>query len=342
MAQTDQTKQNSPIGVAIVGYGLAGRTFHAPVLARTQGFVVRTIVSSKNEAPAGVNIVTDIEQALADPAIELVVIATPNTTHAPLATRALRAGKHVVVDKPFATTVAEAEEVVAIAAETKRTLAVFHNRRWDSDFLTLKSIRHELGDIVEMHSHLDRYRPDVPVRWREEPAPGAGLWFDLGPHLVDQALQLFGMPDSVDADIASLRRGALVDDYFSVTLRYHRLRVHLHGTALAAANDQRFVVHGTRGSWVKHGIDPQENQLKAGRLPGDPGWGEDQRPGELVTMRAGEQRRTRTLSVAGDFRLFYAGLYASIREGAPLPVTLTEALNVMRVIERATLAATRR
>lgn len=329
---------NSPIEVAIVGYGLAGRTFHAPVIARTAGYRVRSIVTTQSHTPpAGAHIVRDVASVLTDPAVELVVIATPNTTHASLAKSALAAGKNVVIDKPFATTLAEAEEVAELARTSGLTLAVFHNRRWDADFLTLREVRDSgrLGDVVELHSHLDRYRPEVPVRWREEPAPGAGLWFDLGPHLVDQALQLFGRPRQIVADIANLRHGARVDDYFSVNLRYDGCRVHLHGTALAAAHAQRFIVHGTRASWVKHGIDQQESQLKAGCMPGDRGWGEDPSPGELVEVIDGHVHRTPTPGRAGDFREFYAGLHATLRRGAALEVTVEEALDVMWVLEEA-------
>ena len=328
------------VGVAIVGFGLAGRTFHAPVIARTPGYVLRAIVTSKDEGYGDARLVRSVEDVLADSSVQLVVVATPNTTHAPIAIQALKAGKHVVIDKPFATSVAEAERVADVARSSGRVLAVFHNRRWDADFLALRALRDSgvLGDIVEVRSHLDRYRPDVRKRWREEPGPGAGLWFDLGPHLVDQALQLFGPPKRIDADIAALREGAQVDDYFDVTLRYDRLRVHLHGTALAAWNTQRFVVHGTKASWVKNGIDPQENQLKAGRLPGDPGWGDDPIAGELVTPEG--TRPTPTLS--GDFRSFYAGLHAAITEGAAPPVTIEESLAVMRVLETATNVASRR
>ncbi|MCD9006134.1 oxidoreductase [Luteimonas sp. XNQY3] len=327
--------------VALVGHGLAGRVFHAPLIKATTGLMLHTVVSSdagKVHADLpGVRVVAEPQAAFTDPAIDLVVIASPNLTHAPLAIAALQAGRHVVVDKPLAIDLAEAQSVAAAARTSGRLLCVFHNRRWDADFLALRALIHAgtLGDLAEVHSHFDRFRPTVPDRWRERAGPGAGLWLDLGPHLVDQALQLFGLPQAVQADIAIQRAGAEVDDYVHVVLRYPRLRVVLHAGALVPGAGLRFAVHGTRGSWLKHGLDPQEAALRAGRVPGaSDDWGVDPAPGRLLRVDAdGTVRDAPSPTAAGDYRAFYAGIRDAIREGAPQPVTVDEALDVMRVLQ---------
>jgi len=329
------------VRVALVGYGLAGRVFHAPLIRATPGLALHTVVSSdagKVHADLpDARVVADPQTAFADPAIDLVVIASPSATHAPLAIAALQAGRHVVVDKPFAIDLAEAQTVAAAARASGTVLGVFHNRRWDADFLALRALvdAGTLGDIAEVHSHFDRFRPTVPDRWREHAGPGAGLWLDLGPHLVDQALQLFGLPQAVQADIARQRAGAEVDDFFHVVLRYPRLRVVLHAGALVPGAGLRFAVHGTRGSWFKHGLDPQEAALRAGGVPGaSDEWGVDPAPGRLLRVDAdGTVRDAPSPTPVGDYRAFYAGIRDAIRDGAPSPVTVDEALDVMRVLQ---------
>jgi predicted dehydrogenase len=328
------------LNVALIGYGYAGRTFHAPLIAATPGLALHTIVSSD---PAKVHadlpearVLPVAEQAFADPAIDLVVIATPDPLHAPQATAALRAGKHVVVDKPFAPTLAEAQAVVAEAERAGRVLSVFHNRRWDSDHLTLRRLieRGALGEIVHYESHFDRFRPQILDRWRER--PGAGLWRDLGPHLIDQALQLFGPPVSIQADVHRQRPGALAPDWFHVLLRYDRLRVILHASVLTPVPGPRLVVHGTRGSFHKHGLDPQEDALKAGARPGAPGWGVDPSPGTLsLAGEGGAVREAPFDPIPGDYPAFYAGVRDCIAGIAPNPVPPSEALAVMRLLEAA-------
>ncbi|WP_058835944.1 oxidoreductase [Luteimonas abyssi] len=329
------------LNIALVGYGFVGRVFHAPLIRHTPGLHLYTVVSSdaaKVHADfPDARVLADPTRAFADPAIDLVVLATPNDTHAPLAIAALRAGRHVVVDKPFAPTLAEAEGIVAAARAAGRLVSVFHNRRWDTEFLTLRKAIDDgaLGDVVELQSCFDRFRPQVPDRWRERPGAGSGLWLDLGPHLVDQALQLFGMPDTVQADIAVFRDGAQVDDWFQVSLQWPRRRVLLHASTLAADHRLRFLAHGTRASFVKHGLDPQEDRLRAGMVPGAPGWHHDPRPGSLVHADSDGVHHTPIASVAGDYRTYYAGVRDAILGRGPLPVTPEEALDVMRVLEAA-------
>ena len=328
-----------PLNVALVGYGQAGKVFHAPLLAHTPGLRLHTVVSGdagKVHADfADVRVAADPQAAFDDAAIDLVVIAAPNAMHAPLAIAALRAGRHVVVDKPFAPSLEEARQVVAAARDAGRIASVFQNRRWDGDFLTLRRLVEDgaLGEVAELHSHFDRFRPQVPDRWRERAGPGTGLWFDLGPHLVDQALQLFGMPLSVQADIALQREGAVVDDFFHVLLRYPRLRVALHAGALVPAHGLRFAAHGTGGSFVKHGLDPQEAALKAGIAPGSPGWGHDPLAGTLTRVGEGGRTTTPVDGLPGDYRGYYAALREAIHGRGEPPVTAAQALDVMRVLE---------
>ena len=327
-----------PLQVALVGYGFVGRIFHAPLIASVDGLQLRTVVSGHPDTVHAdfpdVTVAPELRVALADAAVDLVVIATPNALHAPQAHAALDAGKHVVVDKPFTVTVDEAEGLIAHAERAGRILSVFHNRRYDSDFRTLRSLLSGgvLGDVTQFESHFDRFRLEVKDRWRERPGPGTGLWYDLGPHLLDQALQLFGTPLGITADIAIQRAGGTTDDFFHAVLRYPRLRVILHASTLMAASDLRFSVHGTRGSFVKQGLDSQEDALKAGRKPGSAAWGLDARPGTLTTVD-GEQRVTRMVpGEHGDYGRYYAAVRDAIRGTGPNPVPGVEALRVMRLL----------
>ncbi|KAF1723212.1 oxidoreductase [Pseudoxanthomonas wuyuanensis] len=325
--------------VALIGYGFVGKVFHAPLIAHTEGLNLHTVVSRQPDVVAAafpqVRIVAEADAAFADPAVDLVVIAAPNSAHAPLAEAALRHGKHVVVDKPFTVTLAEAQSVLAHAERSGRVLSVFQNRRWDADFLTVRKLiaSGRLGEVAEFHSHFDRFRPRVADRWRERDEPGGGLWFDLGPHLLDQALQLFGMPQAIFADLAQQRAAAKTVDYFNVLLRYPRRRVVLHAGSLVPASGLRFAVHGTRGSYLKHGLDGQEDRLRAGGMPGEPGWGTDTQPGQLTVDEGGTLRTGSVASVPGDYREYYRGMRAAIMDGRPPPVTPQEALEVMGLIE---------
>ncbi len=270
--------------------------------------------------------------------VDLVVIASPNGSHTPLARAALMADKHVVVDKPFTLNVVEARSLLNIARRRGRMLTVFHNRRWDSDYLSVKQVIADrtVGVVKHFESHIDRFRPYVRDRWRERDEPGSGLWFDLGPHLVDQALQLFGLPDRVSANLARLRAGAQSDDWAHVVLDYPDLRVVLHASMIAAGGSPRFVVHGDAGSVVKHHADIQEQQLLTGLSPGAIGWGIDPDP-LTVHERNGLTRTIPTL--AGDQRLFYSGVVNALHGLAPNPVTPAQSLAVMACIEAAAKSA---
>jgi predicted dehydrogenase len=281
-----------PLNVALIGFGYAGQTLHAPLIRATAGLHLRAVVSSdaaKVHAALGpqVSVFGSLQALLDDTDVDLVVIATPNDLHHPQAAAALAAGRHVVIDKPFAVDAAQALDLVQLARRHDRLLSVFHNRRWDSDFLTLRQLLAEgrVGRPVELVSSFDRFRPQVRQRWREGTGPGAGLWLDLGPHLIDQALQLFGWPTAIWLDRAALRDGALADDWFQAQLRWDTgahagLRMHLHASTLAALPAPRFTLHGLAGSIRIDGLDPQEARLQAApdaQQIGAADWGRDTR-----------------------------------------------------------------
>lgn len=333
---------STALRVGLVGYGYAGQTFHAPLIAGVPGLQLAA-VASRDAArvhadwPAA-EVVADPQALLRRTDIDLVVIASPNDTHFPLARAALAAGRHVVVDKPFTLTLAEARELAALAHARRRLLSVFHNRRWDGDFLTLRELADKgaLGRIVHVESAFDRYRPAVRARWRESGAPGGGLWCDLGPHLLDQALQLFGWPPSIALDLATLRDGGQADDWFQARLTYPERRVVLRASMLAAAPSPRFVVHGTAGTWTKLGLDPQEDALKAGVRPcwpPLPGWGQD-RNVSLITQPCGEALRTEYRPLrSGCQGAYYAAVHDALRGDGPNPVPPAQAVAVMALLE---------
>ena len=336
-----------PIGVGLVGYGLGGSVFHAPLVQAAPGLRLHAVATSRagqveRDLP-GVRVVASAEQLLEDPAVELVVVAAPNAVHHQLATAALRAGRHVVVDKPFALSTADADELIGLAEATDRRLSVFHNRRWDSDFLTVRRCLEAgvLGDVSSFTSRYDRFRPVPKGSWKEEDVPGSGVLWDLGPHLIDQALQLFGRPETVWADVGVQRPGVAAVDYLHLALGYGRLRVLLHAGMEVRDPGPRFEVHGDRGSFVKHGMDLQEQALRAGGRPGDPGWGSEppDRHGTLTGEVAGLELRGRLESVPGDYGAFYAGMAAAIRGDGQVPVPAAEARDVITVIELALASA---
>ena len=331
--------------VGLIGYGFAGKTFHAPLLGTTPGLVLAAIASSKpDEAHADwpdVTVYATPADLISASDIDLVVLATPNDTHYPLAQAALATGKHVVVDKPFTLTVAEAEALKTQAEQAQCVLSVFHNRRWDADFLGLQQLvaSGRLGRITEFTSRFDRYRPLVRPRWREAAVLGAGIWYDLGPHLIDQALTLFGLPDAVSADLSMRRDGAQAIDDALAVLHYADKRVVLGASCLVSGGTPRYLVHGTLGSFEKYGLDVQEDQLKAGGRPGMADWGHDPRAGRLHTWRSDMATVEDLYMPAGDYPAYYAAVRDAINGTAPNPVTAAQAINVMRIIEAGTAAA---
>jgi scyllo-inositol 2-dehydrogenase (NADP+) len=326
-------------GVGLVGYGTSGSVLHAPLIGAQRRLRLRAVASRypdrvHRDLPA-VPVVSTADQLLDDPAVELVVVAAPNAVHYELARAALLAGRHVVVDKPFVVTAAEADELIGLASQHDRCLTVFHQRRWDSDFLTVQRCVHDglLGQVNTYLARYDRFRLDLGI----QDQPGAGVLYDLGSHLIDQALHLFGLPETVLADVVAQRLGAVVDDYFHLVLRYGQLRVILHAGSLVRAPGPRFEAHGDKGSFVSRGIDGQIPALLAGKRPGDPGWGivdEDQHG--TLTTGAGSSRLS---SVPGAYESFYRDMATAIRGEGPVPVPATQARDTIRVIECALVSS---
>jgi predicted dehydrogenase len=326
------------VKTALVGYGYAGKTIHAPLIRTAKGLELTTIVSSRaGDVQADlpdVTVAPDLTTALNDPAIELVVIATPNDLHASQAHEALEAGKHVVIDKPFALSVAEGESVLAHAERVGKLLSIFHCRRWDSNYLTFQALRSRLGDLYQFILRYDRLRPVVRDRWRERAGPGSGIWFDLGSHLLDQAMSLFGQPEWILADIVGQRPNAQTDDYFHATLGYGPLRVILHSSMMTTIAGPCLEVQGSKGAFVKFGMDTQEEMLKAGRIPGDNGWGADPILGLFTPVEhdaAGPPQEI--VAKPGKYLAYYEAVAKAIRDNAPNPVSGEDALKVMRLLE---------
>src|ERR1700751_927246 len=321
-----------------MGYGFAGKTFHAPLLTHLPGLQLTHIVSSdstKVRKDYDVTVLARPEDAFALPEIDLIVIATPNSTHFDLARKGISAGKHVVGDKPFTITSEEAPELISLVKKCQRVISLFQRRRWDADFLTVRQILREgaLGEVIQFESRYDRYRPDPRQRWREQAVPGAGVWFDLGSHLVDQALQLLGPPDAIYADLELQRRGAQAVDYFHAVLRYGRSRAILTAGCLVVSETPRFAVHGTTGGFIKFGMDTQEESLKRAEVPGSSGWGHDPRTGTLVTAKDSGVETRQVPNIPGNYLAYYQAIRDAITLGAPSPVPPEEGLAVIRVLE---------
>ena len=324
------------IRVGLAGYGLAGRCFHAPFLGPA-GMELAAIATSRADEVAarwpGVEVMASAEALAARDDLDLVVIATPNDSHAALTHAALAAGTHVVVDKPMALDLAEARGMAEAARSAGRMLAVFHNRRWDGDFLTARRVLAEgtLGRVVAWEGHFNRLRPAGLARWRGAPGPGAGLLADLGPHLIDQALAVFGRPDRVWADLADPRGAGGPDEAFLVRLGFGEVRATLAASLFVGESDRRIVMHGTGGSLVIAGTDTQERDLKAGGGPGDAGFGRFEGGAALH----GPDGVHAVPAEAGRYLTFYDGVRRAITQGAAPPVALDEALAVMEVLDAA-------
>lgn len=331
------------IEVGLIGFGLAGRAFHAPVIRAVPGLHLAAILQrSGNEAAEkypDVRIVHNLDELLAMMEIRLIVIATPNETHYPFARQCLEAGRDVVVDKPFTTTLDEAISLAQIAKQAERILTVYQNRRYDGDFQAIRQLvaAGTLGRIVRFETSYDRYRPQLkPGAWRETQRPGSGILFDIAPHLIDHALVLFGLPEAVTADIRIERENAVADDAFDITLHYSRsLRAVLRSSILAAAPRPRFVVLGTQGSFVKQSFDPQEMNLRQGHIPSDTAWGAEPEEnwGVLTIPRGDGFEQRRIPSASCDYRDYYANIRDAILERAKLAVAPEWALDVMRLLE---------
>ncbi|WP_440710779.1 Gfo/Idh/MocA family protein [Herbiconiux sp. YIM B11900] len=342
---------SNPLRTGVLGYGLGGRVFHAPLIAADPAYALTTIVTGNPERAAqaseryGADVVVPDADALFARAgqLDLVVVTSPNDTHVPLAHRALDAGLDVVVDKPFALTAAEAREVIAHADAVGRRVAVFQNRRWDGDFLTVRALiaSGELGEVRQFESAFEWWKPELGAKqWKNEatPAEGGGILYDLGPHLIDQALQLFGEVDveggGVHAELDARREGSVNDDDSFVSLTHHSgVRSRLWMSAVSPANRPRFRVVGSRAVFESWGLDPQENQLQDGLGTDDPAFGLSEENPVGVLRAPGESREV--VLERGDYPGFYRDLAESLRTGAPLPVDPRDSEQVLRIIERA-------
>lgn len=332
----------TPINTALLSYGMSGEIFHAPLIAAHGGFRLRKIVQ-RREATAqrrypAVDVVNSIDDVLRDDSIELVVVNTPNQTHYDFTVRVLEAGKHAIVEKPFAVTTEEADQLIELAARKRRVLTVFQNRRWDGDFLTLQKVvsQHMVGKIAEFELHYDRYRNYIEANtWKEESAPGTGILYNLGSHMLDQVLVLFGMPLEIDARLGVQRPGGRVDDFYDIRLQYNDLHVIVKSSYLVRASMPRYILHGTEGSFVKYGIDPQEQALKDGRLPGSLGWGQEPAAqwGTIDTSLGGLHVTGAIETLPGNYLAYYNNVYDCIRNGSALAVKPEESRDVICLIE---------
>ncbi len=333
-----------PIKTGIASYGMSGMVFHAPLLHVHPGFEIKTIVErsykgSKEKYPY-VRIIESFEELLKDHDLELIIVNTPDVTHHEFCKMALQAEKHVVVEKPFTVRSSEAEELIALSKEKKKIISVFQNRRWDGDFLTVKKVveKQLLGRLVSFESHFDRYRNFIkPGTWKEERITGAEQLYNLGSHMIDQAYDLFGMPKSVSAYIGIQRTGGKADDFYDIVMKYDDLHVSLKSSYLVREEGPRYIVHGTDGSFLKWGIDPQEDELKAGEFPGGPSWGVERKKlwGKLNTEISGLHVTARIETIPGTYPAFYDNIFAAIRNGGPLSVAPEQSRDVIRIIEAA-------
>jgi scyllo-inositol 2-dehydrogenase (NADP+) len=337
----------NPINVGLIGFGLAGRVFHAPLIhanpnLRLTHILERTGDEAQKKYPQA-KIVRDLNSLLRDSSVELIVVATPNTSHLEITAQSLQAGKHVVVDKPFTITSADADQLIALSKKAGRLLSVFQNRRWDGDFLTVRKILAQklLGRVAEFNSRFDRFRPGVrPEAWREQAGPGSGVLFDLGSHLIDQVVVLFGQPSGIYADLRMQRDGAVAVDNFEVQMQYPNLKVTLHAGSLVCEPSPRFLLYGTGGTYQKYGLDPQEEALKQGAIPGGPGWGEEpESTWGNITHCDGEITRQKYRTLAGNYPGYYTNVYRAITGQEELAVKAEQSRNIIRLIELADQSA---
>ena len=332
------------INTALCSFGMSGWVFHAPFIFVDPHFKLYAVLErSKNlaeEKYPGVKTFRTLEEMLADDALELVIVNTPNYTHYEYVKKALLANKHVIVEKPFTTTVEEANELIVLANKQNKKLSVYQNRRFDSDYKTIKKVIAEnlLGDSVEAEFHFDRYSENIGLKaHKETPGPGTGSLYDLGSHLIDQALQLFGMPDAVFADIRIIRPSSKVTDYFDLLLYYPKLRVRIKSSYLVREPLPGYILHGAKGSFIKAKTNIQEEMLSKNEIPGKPGWGIEPATerGLLHTEKDGKVIREYIQSEKGNYAEYYSGIYNAIRNGKAVPVSAEDGLNVIKIIETA-------
>lgn len=328
---------NSPIRTGLIGFGLSGRVFHAPFLGTAADYELIAVASSQPDVVASLAPQAEVEgtaQALiARDDIELIVITAPNDQHFTLARAALEAGKHVLLEKPAVTRLEHMQTLANLAQQQARVLTVYQNRRYDGDFQYLQALVQDgtLGELRHLDTRFDRFRPEPRQRWREQPGEGSGIFWDLGPHILDQVLLLLGPPESVYANLRPLRAGSEVTDWFEVQLNYPDAVVVAGSTPYEAGDMRRFNARFERGSWQCWGLDPQEEALRAGQMPDHRLYPSEGRPQTAVLFNA--EARTPIDVPAGEYRAFYGQLARAIRGDEPAPVTLTDAVALLHLLE---------
>lgn len=332
------------LNTAIVGFGLSGKVFHAPFIHVHPGFRLTKVVERHSEIAKtiypDVEIVRDLNAVLADNTIKIVVISTPNIYHFEMAMACLEAGKHIVVEKPFMPTSAEADEIIELAKQKELNVLVYQNRRWDGDFQTIKKLLEGklLGETQYFEAHFDRFSPQRKrAAWRDEVLPGSGILYDLGSHLIDQVLSLFGNPLALKASIQKQRMNSMVDDFFEIELVYQQMKAIVTAGMLVEKPELRYLVNGSKGSYVKYGIDPQETALKNGEFPTKSGWGEEPPENWGIVTFVNNQLYFdgKVETERGNYLDFYENVYNVIVNKAEQEVKPEEARNVIRIIELA-------
>ncbi|WP_086929531.1 oxidoreductase [Agarilytica rhodophyticola] len=332
------------IKVGVVGYGYSARTFHVPIIKSMAMFELTAISSSNprmvQEKLPDIKVFDTATELIVNANVDLIVITAPNSVHYPLAMECLENGIHVIVEKPMVTTSKEAKTLTEFAEKKKLTVSAFQNRRWDGDFLTVKRLisTKAIGDIRFFESHFDRFRPLVRKRWKEEPVPGAGIWFDLGSHLVDQTLCLFGLPEKITARCLKTRDNSKTVDYFHVQLHYpHHLEVVLHASSFSAGPNKRFHLEGTQGSFTKYGLDPQEQQLNEGLTPEDKNFGIEDRENFGTLFK--EDGANLVETEVGCYQHYYSAIANAINNNTASPISGAQAINVIQILELAELSS---
>lgn len=331
------------ISTALASYGMSGIVFHGPLLEVHPRFEIKKILERHQHNSAGkhpgATLVRSYDEILEDKEIELLIVNTPDHLHYSMSMEALNAGKHIVVEKPFTMKSAEANEIIETAENKGLMVSVFQNRRWDGDFLTVKDVINKglTGRLVSFESHFDRFRNYIQESWKEDDSLGAGTLYNLGSHMIDQALQLFGMPAYLFADVRAQRTDSKVDDSFDIIMHYKDVKCFVRGSYLVKEAGPRYILHGTEGSFLKFGLDSQEQLLKDGLLPDSPHWGEEAQEdwGILNQDHAGEDHKQTIETIPGNYGLYYDSIYEHLRNGAPLAVSAESARDVIRIIEAA-------
>jgi len=334
----------NPLNIALIGFGKSAEIFHAPFIISNPDYKLTAVLErnsekSKTKYPF-ISIHKDIMSLLSEEDIEVVVITTPNSTHYDYAKLSLFHNKHVIVEKPFTVTTQQADELIQIAGERKLLLSVYQNRRWDGDYITIRNLISSgtLGEISKFESHFDRYRPELkPNSWKEEPFPGSGILYDLGSHLIDQCLQLFGVPKELYAEISKQREQSRIDDSFKLTLFYDSVKCFLTAGMMIKEPQLRLRIQGSKGTYIKKGLDLQENDLINGADPRDLNWGHEpeENHGVIISAKNGVHIERKIAAIPGNYQLFYKNVYECIRNNKELAVKPEQARDVIRVIELA-------